>query len=792
MEGLIESMPPKDATELKEIIELYDSKKYSKGLKKINKLLEKSPNSLEFQALQALFKFFLPEENVDALALMKGVLMKNLKSSFSWQVYGMIQQNKMQFKDAAKSFEQALKSNPKSPTLLRDTANLYLHCRELIPHREIRRRLLLAKPGVLQNWASYAISLHLLGQFSNALEVVDDFLAILVAEGPSKHFEISNVMTYRAVLLKEAGKWAELEKYIEKEDEKIKDSTVKLSLLFECAVHLGRDDKKKLELLEKRMKMNSDNTEVILEWLKVNGKSSAESLEILVSKYKSSVAHTLFLEKVITDEAEWEKLFCSQLVSAGRKFVPSFARVICKLSEDPKRKAKILDILSKTLESIRTKGTFLDSEENEDPTAELFVILLLAQFHFDQKDFAEAAKLAREASEHTPSYEDAFLIEARARLKLGQFEEACQAARDGQILNRADRGLTNNAALILFKAGRIEEAETLYKKFLKGTPEEIEKNIFDLHMLEFQRQRGKALFKAGYWTEGLRQLSHLQAAVKSFFGDQYDFYSYSLRKFGMIPLLEIIRFNDRKIAQTPLFVKGNLDYLEALVAYQKLAGNQPRRYPVVSGEKTLDLAGDKIDLKFVASEIEETVAFLKKQAKSVVCDKLLIRIHTLLFDHFAEKGHILAAARSLNFLLAKKSLSPKLKHRAVLFKEKAKAAEGVLAEVVAPLLASLDAQVAELTALGTKSWDRYATLISEGKDAELEAAIKEDTAQPEKLAYPQKKKALTLLKRYLCHSEAYLALYNVMYAIPEKVEKEEEPSEEKKEAESVATDAPKA
>lgn len=139
----------KEASELKKVIEFYDSKNYKKGLKKLEKLIEEGAAPAEYHSMKALFHYFIPELSAGALALAKTALTKKLNSPFAWQVCGIIQRNSRNYKEAAKCFENALKFNSKSLNLLRETANLALHSRDLIRNRDLRKKQLLLKPGIL-------------------------------------------------------------------------------------------------------------------------------------------------------------------------------------------------------------------------------------------------------------------------------------------------------------------------------------------------------------------------------------------------------------------------------------------------------------------------------------------------------------------------------------------------------------------------------------------------------------------------------------------------------------------
>lgn len=64
------------------------------------------------------------------MALAKTALFKNLKSSFNWHIYGMINKASKNYVEAIKCFLQTLKLGDENLQLLRDTSNMQLHMRD--------------------------------------------------------------------------------------------------------------------------------------------------------------------------------------------------------------------------------------------------------------------------------------------------------------------------------------------------------------------------------------------------------------------------------------------------------------------------------------------------------------------------------------------------------------------------------------------------------------------------------------------------------------------------------------
>ncbi len=145
----------------KVIQKFYDAKNYKKGLKNADKLLETHPDHPETNALKALFLQALGEDT-KALDVAKTSLIKSkMKSMFCWHTCATIYKAKKDFAEAAKCFQNALRLEPDNTQLMKETACLQVQVRDLTGHTTSRFTILKQKPGLIQNWAAFTISHHL-------------------------------------------------------------------------------------------------------------------------------------------------------------------------------------------------------------------------------------------------------------------------------------------------------------------------------------------------------------------------------------------------------------------------------------------------------------------------------------------------------------------------------------------------------------------------------------------------------------------------------------------------------
>lgn len=145
-----------------------------------------------------------PNEKVQILKKAKGILLKSLTSSFNWQICGHLQKYERNYLEAAKCFQQALKFNPNSIQIIRDTSNLFLHSRDLANHKNMRKLFVQTQSDVY-NYCGYALACHIALDYEEALQILDMILDIAKKQSSriSKK-DLYSVAIYKALILKEA------------------------------------------------------------------------------------------------------------------------------------------------------------------------------------------------------------------------------------------------------------------------------------------------------------------------------------------------------------------------------------------------------------------------------------------------------------------------------------------------------------------------------------------------------------------------------------------------------------
>lgn len=103
-------------------------------------------------------------------------LRNDLKSHVCWHVYGLLQRSDKKYDEAIKCYRNALKWEKENIQILRDLSLLQIQMRDLEGYRETRYQLLMLRPTQRVSWIGYAMSFHLLGDYNNALGILEDFI----------------------------------------------------------------------------------------------------------------------------------------------------------------------------------------------------------------------------------------------------------------------------------------------------------------------------------------------------------------------------------------------------------------------------------------------------------------------------------------------------------------------------------------------------------------------------------------------------------------------------------------
>lgn len=484
----------------------------------------------------------------------KKALMKKLKSAFCWQITGLIQRLLKNNVEAAKCYTQALKFEPNNIQVLRDSCNLFLHSRELKLHKEMRRKFLLSKAGILANYSGFALACHLTGDLVEANEAIDSLLELAHVDRSVTQIDYTNIFIYKAQLLREMGKHQELLDMINTNEDKILTTTFKLESRAWGYLKLNQFSKARIEI-DKLLKLRPDNEQYI-NWHTES--YPHQSREYVLSNLRQ-VHPTRFLEFLIlretTDMKLFQEIFTNELIDNCRRFIPSFFKSFRQVCLNEQKQKLMQSILEDALQTFKqTKKIFAHLESENDPTAELFLLFTLASFYLQAKNYQSALQMCMDAIKHTPTFEDAHMLESKILKKAGCYALAATKANYWYKINYGDKGLNTQAVQILIKANENIQGDELFKRFIKDD-KLAEKNIHELQMMNYELSLATSYSQETKWPYSIALLQIAEKNIEEIYEDQYDFYSFCLRKYTLLPLFEALKFNDVSFKASKLYLR---------------------------------------------------------------------------------------------------------------------------------------------------------------------------------------------------------------------------------------------
>jgi peptide alpha-N-acetyltransferase len=201
----LRALPQKESNVFKNIIKMYETKQYKKGVKFADSILKNFPDHGETLAMKGLTLNCLGKKE-EAHKLVRQGLANDMKSHVCWHVYGLLYRSERDYNQAIRSYKNALRIDPKNLQILRDLSLLQIQMRNLEGFKETRRTLLQLKSNNRNNWVGFAIAQHLCGALSQALAVFDSYRGTLdEKEKNSPSYEVGEMMLYANEIMQEGG-----------------------------------------------------------------------------------------------------------------------------------------------------------------------------------------------------------------------------------------------------------------------------------------------------------------------------------------------------------------------------------------------------------------------------------------------------------------------------------------------------------------------------------------------------------------------------------------------------------
>ncbi|XP_018329942.1 N-alpha-acetyltransferase 15, NatA auxiliary subunit isoform X1 [Agrilus planipennis] len=542
-------LPPKENALFKRILKSYEQKQYKNGLKFAKQILSnpKFSEHGETLAMKGLTLNCLGRKE-EAYEYVRRGLRNDLKSHVCWHVYGLLQRSDKKYDEAIKCYRNALKWDKDNIQILRDLSLLQIQMRDLEGYRDTRYQLLMLRPAQRVSWIGYAMSFHLLGDYKNALNILNTFLD-QQQKGSNFDYEHSELLLYQNMVIQESGDFQQALTHLKVYNDQIVDKLTYKELLGDLCLKLKQFDKAE-KVYKELMKRNPENT---LYYIKlIEAKRLTETDEIimfyldLVEKYpKAMPPKRLPLNYAQGDQ--FRNLVDKYLRRGLTKGVPPLFVDLRSLYVDPLKVEIIEKLLLQYVDCLQSYGKYSDTETNNGPkepaSTLLWTYYYLAQ-HYDHLSKAEEAlKYIDLAINHTPTLIELFVAKGRIFKHAGDPLEACKWLDEAQALDTADRYINSKCAKYMLRANKIKEAEEICSKFTREGVSAME-NLNEMQCMWFQTECALAYQRLGKYGESLKKCHEIDRHFTEIIEDQFDFHTYCMRKMTLRSYMGLLRLED--------------------------------------------------------------------------------------------------------------------------------------------------------------------------------------------------------------------------------------------------------
>ncbi|KAL9244661.1 hypothetical protein vseg_018417 [Gypsophila vaccaria] len=549
------SLPPKEANLFKLIVKSYETKQYKKGLKAADAILKKFPDHGETLSMKGLTLNCM-DRKAEAYDLVKLGLKNDLKSHVCWHVYGLLYRSDREYREAIKSYRNALRIDPDNIEILRDLSLLQAQMRDLTGFIETRQRLLSLKPNQRMNWIGFSVAHHLNSNASKAIEILEAYEGTLEEDYPpdNERIEHSEMLLYKVSLLEECGLFERALQELRKKGSKIVDKLSYKEQEVSLLVKLG-DVEEASKLYRMLLSMNPDNYRYYEGLQRCLGLYSEtreyspdeiDKLDALYESLQQEHSRSSAAKRIPLDFLQGEKfreaarVYIQPLLTKG---VPSLFSDLSPLYDQP-GKADILEKLFLDLEvSLKTTGAYPGRTEKEPPSTFMWTLFLLAQ-HYDRRSQYDIA-LAKidEAMSHTPTVIDLYSAKSRILKHAGDLTAAAALADEARCMDLADRYINSECVKRMLQADQVSLAEKTAVLFTKDGDQH--NNLYDMQCMWYELASGDSYFRQGDLGRSLKKFLAVEKHYSDITEDQFDFHSYCLRKMTLRTYVEMLKFQDR-------------------------------------------------------------------------------------------------------------------------------------------------------------------------------------------------------------------------------------------------------
>ncbi|KAJ1729757.1 hypothetical protein LPJ72_004806 [Coemansia sp. Benny D160-2] len=721
----ITELPHKEQALFRTALKLYEVKQFKKGLKTCDQILKKVANHGETLAVKGMFLAHLDRKE-EAYEMIKRGIDISPASSISWHVYGIVCRFDENYAEAAKCYEEALKADSENATILRELAQLYTQLRQYQKAVDVRTRILKINPDTPQYWLGLAVAHQLTGRNDLALKVISTHEHIVLDESsPFKannsnyRCDVSELLMYKNWVMELTGDYQMALDNLKEIRPRITDITAWKEQKAKLLLKLDRKEAA-ASAYQELIERNPDSNTYISGYLSCNGLDIGRAedrdavLEIvrgLQQQFPTSSA-LKFLPLTFCDGDDFVKEADKLAKYALRKGIPSLFTSMKTLYEDKTKGETLGRLVEGYASQLRDTRRFDDSSEDEPSSVSTWCTFYLAQHADYYGNHERALQLMETAIGASPDTVDLYMVKARILKHAGDVSGARDVMDFGRQKDLNDRFINTKTVKYMLHNNEVDEAEKNMVLFVRDDASHKVQEIVETQTIWYMRERGHAFRRLGDIGRALKHFHQVLDSFRTFHNDQYDFHTYSIRKFTARAYVDILEWEDR-VFEHPMYVDSAVSAIECYVElhdrkaagapFEPIAVDEPKK-PLTrngtskSGQHNLSAGvgetkpaavdADPNGAAFVnaPSHLDSALAFVEVLEKSVGSQA---GTHVTAFEvHLRMKKYFLAL-KSINQLRAIEADHPALVPMVV----RISAALDADASFAAPMKAALKAQL---------------------------------------------------------------------------------------------------
>ncbi|KAK4507711.1 hypothetical protein PRZ48_001446 [Zasmidium cellare] len=626
------TLPSKEGSLFRHLVQNYESKQYKKGLKAAEQILRKFPNHGDTQAMKALILNNQGKQE-EAFELCKLALKNSMKSHICWHVYGLLYRSVKNYEEAIKAYRFALKLDPESQQIQRDLALLQVQMRDYAGFVQSRNTMLQARPQLRQNWTALAVALHLNGELDKAENVLHRYEETLKQPPPKSDIEHAEAVLYKNTVIAEQGDVQRALEQLESISKSALDRTAVMELRADYLLRLEKKEEaeKAWRALLDRNAEKRSYYEGLEKALGLD-RSKSEDQEKLREVYQSYADKSQRIDaarRIPLDFLQGDAFrnhadgYLRRMFNKG---VPSTFANVKQLYLEPEKLSTIQSLVEgyaneepqanggaeKSEANGSTDGSHKVNGTNKANDWALSVNYFLAQ-HYNyhlSRDLEKARKYIDKAISLNTSKTDYTYHMSRARVlkHQGDIDGASKAMNEAREMDLKDRYINTKCAKYQLRNDENEVAVNTMGLFTRkeavGGPLG---DLLDMQCVWYITEDGESNLRQGKYSLALKRFRAVYDIFEVWYEDQFDFHSFSLRK-GMIrAYMDMIRWEDR-LREHPFFTRAALSAIKVYL----LLHDKP---DVVKGGPANGAGGDS------AAEKKKAAKKAKKEAEKAEAER---------------------------------------------------------------------------------------------------------------------------------------------------------------------------